>query len=216
MSKKNIILLTCSIIFLIIAIIVFVFATSKDSSNIDANITNKTVSPLPENKETFIFSDKDGKNYSLNNFNDKPIALILWSSDSENALDILENSIETFENSEFKDSINLLIVNTKEPNSDIKEIVERCNFSVPIYYDSESTSANEYTFTKLPHLVFIKEDGTISNELNPNQTGKTLTQDVFEANLELLLFEEENKKIDTKINNQNSINNNNDSTMKEN
>lgn len=193
MNKKNIILLVCSIIFLIIAIIVFVFATSKDSSSNNANITNKTASPLPENKQNFTFSDKDGKNYTLNDFNDKPVALILWSSDSENALEIIESSIETFENSDFKNSINLIVVNTNEPNSDIKEIVERCNFSIPIYYDSSSTSNNEYTFNKLPHLVFIKEDGTISNELNPNQTGKNLTKDVFEANLELLLFDEENR-----------------------
>ena len=191
MSKKNIILLICSIIFLIIAIIVFVFATSKNSTDNTSNTTAPITSSQLNDKK-FKFSDKEGNSYSLDDFNDKPIALILWSSDAENALETLEVAIETFEKSDVKDSINLLIINTNEPNDDIKDIVEKCNFSVPVYYDSNSTAYNEYYFSKLPYLVFIKADGTISNELNPNETEKKLTSDSFEANLELLVFEEEN------------------------
>ena len=39
--------------------------------------------------------------------------------------------------------------------------------------------------------MLFRSDGTISNELKPNETQKNLTPDVFEANLELLLFKEE-------------------------
>ena len=187
MNKKNIIFLICAILILIVAIIIFVVATSQDSGNEIGDIKNTIKNLEPVETETFSFSDSAGKNYYLSNFNDKPIALILWSSDSENALEIIQLVEQYYNSEQFKNSINFLVVNTNEPN----QIVENCEFNIPVYYDTNSTATNKYTFSKLPYLVFIKEDGTISNELKPNETQKNLTPDVFEANLELLLFKEE-------------------------
>lgn len=191
MNKKNIIFLICAILILIVAIIIFVVATSQDSGNEIGDIKNTIKNLEPVETETFSFSDSAGKNYYLSNFNDKPIALILWSSDSENALEIIQLVEQYYNSEQFKNSINFLVVNTNEPNKNIKQIVENCEFNIPVYYDTNSTATNKYTFSKLPYLVFIKEDGTISNELKPNETKKNLTPDVFEANLELLLFKEE-------------------------
>ena len=191
MNKKNIIFLICAILILIVAIIIFVVATSQDSGNEIGDIKNTIKNLEPVETETFSFSDSAGKNYYLSNFNDKPIALILWSSDSENALQIIQLLEQYYNSEQFKNSINFLVVNTNEPNKNIKQIVENCEFNIPVYYDTNSTATNKYTFSKLPYLVFIKEDGTISNELKPNETQKNLTPDVFEANLELLLFKEE-------------------------
>ncbi|MCI8309696.1 MAG: redoxin domain-containing protein [Clostridia bacterium] len=191
MNKKNIIFLICAILILIVAIIIFVVATSQDSGNEIGDIKNTIKNLEPVETETFSFSDSAGKNYYLSNFNDKPIALILWSSDSENALEIIQLVEQYYNSEQFKNSINFLVVNTNEPNKNIKQIVENCEFNIPVYYDTNSTATNKYTFSKLPYLVFIKEDGTISNELKPNETQKNLTPDVFEANLELLLFKEE-------------------------
>ena len=191
MNKKNIIFLICAILILIVAIIIFVVATSQDSGNEIGDIKNTIKNLEPVETETFSFSDSSWKNYYIINFNDKPIALILWSSDSENALEIIQLVEQYYNSEQFKNSINFLVVNTNEPNKNIKQIVENCEFNIPVYYDTNSTATNKYTFSKLPYLVFIKEDGTISNELKPNETQKNLTPDVFEANLELLLFKEE-------------------------
>jgi thiol-disulfide isomerase/thioredoxin len=164
---------------------------TQNSTNSNKNaISTKVTEQIPENDEVlgFNFYDENGNNYVLNDFSDKPIMLILWSSDSTNALDIIELAQEYYEKDEFADSINFLAVNTNEPDSELKEHIENV-FTLPIYYDTTLSAYNEYEFSNLPYLIFIDKNGEISNTLNPNETGKELTADSLEANLELLIYE---------------------------
>jgi hypothetical protein len=191
MNKKNIILLILAIIFLIIAIVIFIFTTQKNSSDSTQNITNTTIIDNEnEITEKFNFYDADGNNYTLEDFSDKPIALILWSSDSENALEIIEIAEEYYAQENYANSINFLVVNTNEPDVDIKQHILDAGdeFTIPIYYDINSSAYTEYYFSQLPYLVFINADGTINSEINLNESQKKNKSDLFEASLELLTF----------------------------
>ena len=173
MNKKNIILLIIAIIILAISIIFLVF-TNKQTAQ-DSN----TVPKSPEIDTELTFLDDKNKTYKLSDFSDKPIALILWNSDSENSLDIIQLAQEHYK--EYSDSINFLVVNTKELNADIQTIVKECNFTIPIYYDTNSIASDIYSFSKLPTLIFFKENLEIENKIE-----STITEDSFLANLDLI------------------------------
>lgn len=174
MNKKNIILLIIAIIILAISIVFLVFTNRQDVQE-----NSNTVQKSPETKTELTFSDDKNNNYKLSNFSNKPIALILWNSDSENSLDIIQLVQKHY--TEYSDTINFLIVNTKELNPDIQSIVKECNFIIPIYYDINSTATDVYSFSKLPTLIFFKENLEFENKIEAN-----ITEDSFLANLDLI------------------------------
>ena len=105
--------------------------------------------------------------------------MMFWKSDSSNSYDmisLLENYYE-----ENKNLVNFLIINTKEPDLEIIENVKAVNFKIPMYFDTDSTVENQYSFEALPHILFIDKNGTIAKEFD-----NSISEDEFTANLDLL------------------------------
>ena len=146
-----------------------------------SNVTNTKLEEPAKNskKADFNFYDSENKPCSVNDFLDKPIAILLWNSDSENSLNLIELVEKYYEN--YSDSVNILVINTNEKNSDIVNIVNNCNFSIPIYYDKDLTAQKNYEFEKLPYLIFIDEYGTVFNTIQED-----ISEDSFTANLDII------------------------------
>ena len=185
MNKKNIILLICAIVIFIIALAVFIVIKNYEKDNKVDNTTkiNQThKDEIIEEEELpteFNFVDSNGKQYTLNDFSDKPIAILLWRSDSENILDLIA-LYENYKDS-YEQSINFLLINTDEPNTDIENLVNNINFAFPIYYDKDNTAVEKYNYEKLPYMIFINENGEIENTVK-----ETITEDSFTANLDII------------------------------
>ncbi len=183
MNKKNINILICAIIFFIIAIAILIFAKNQKSvksTDNKANNTSQTQVLPSENKiKELNFYDSNDNKYTLNDYSDKPIAILFWRSDAENVLDYI-SLFEKYYN-DYSEKINLLVINTNEPDNDIIDHVNNANFKIPMYFDKDNTAIEEYQFEKLPYFVFIELDGTISNEKE-----EKITEDSLLANFDLI------------------------------
>lgn len=176
MNKKSIIFLIIAIIILLLAIALFTFANNKNSSSEDSNIVQKN----SENKKTELtFSDSENKEYKFSDFSDKPIALLLWNSDTENSMELIELTEKYY--NDYSNNINFLVLNTNEKNTDIIDIVKKSNFEIPIYYDTNSKVSDFYSFQELPTFIFFNKDGKIENQVEKN-----ITEDAYLANLDII------------------------------
>lgn len=176
MSKKNIITLTIAIILLIGAIAIFLYMNSLKSKN--NNTTTPEISQ-EENNPSFYFYDIDGKKFDLTNFSDKPTIMLFWKSDVSSSFDMIELLEKYYD--ENKNLVNFVTINVNEPDLKIVQNVKTAEFTIPMYFDTDSTVNTKYNVDTLPHIFFIEEDGTISKEFTSN-----ITEDAFTANLDLL------------------------------
>ena len=181
MSKKNIIILTISVIILILAIGVFVYAKSLNTSKGDDTSNSVSKEDL-QSKEEFYFYDEESNILDLKNFSEKPIIMLFWKSDDPKAYDVIE-LLEKY-NEEYQDDLYIFGVNVNEPDLDLEIVrnVKAAQFKIPMYFDTDLTSKDEYKYSSLPHLVFIDKDGTTANEISGG-----ITEDQLNANIDLLL-----------------------------
>lgn len=186
MSKKNIILLIISVIFLFIAFGIYLYANSlksnNDSHSIPNKVSNSATTESKNQEPDFYFYDDNGKKLNLDNFSNKPIAMLFWKSDNSKSYEIIELFEKYYE--DYKDTINFLVINVNEASidSEIVENVKAANFSIPMYFDTDLTAANKYQYQNLPYIVFINKNGNVDKE-----TSENITEDMFTANLDLLI-----------------------------
>lgn len=176
MNKNTKILLIVSIIFFIIALGIFVFGkinSNKTNTNQTANNSQKIQEP-----EEFTFTDGEGNEYKINEASELGIAIIFWSSDTENSSETLELINNYYEI--YKDSIDFYIINTNEKYEDIISLVDGLDYTFPVYYDSQNKASEFYTIETLPTLIFIDKQDEI-HTLNGGIDEDTLT-----ANLDIL------------------------------
>lgn len=176
MSKNTKILLIISIIVFVLAIGIFAFFTLTSSdSKINKNQANSN--KVMETKE-FTFTDNEGNELKINKETDLGMTIVFWSSDTENSLETLE-LIDSYYDL-YKDYIDFYIINTNEKNDNIIEIINNCNFTFPVYYDSDNQASEFYEIDALPTLIFIDKAGE-SHIINNGIDEDTLT-----ANLDIL------------------------------
>lgn len=186
MNKKNIIFLIIAIIIFIGALGLFIYAKSLDSkpNNETKTVAIDTTTPDLSQEQGPYFYDIDGNKLSFDEFTEKPSVIFLWKSDNSKSYTIINLITNYYE--EYKDKINFLSINVNESDIDLDliENVKAANFSIPIYFDTDLTIQKEYNYDKLPKLFFINKDGTIAQEVE-----ETIDEDTFSANLELLTVE---------------------------
>lgn len=183
MSKKNIIILVVAIAFFGVALVIYGFAKNeveKDNqmNNSSSQSTNTIVS---EKDEKNGFFDADGKEYSLDDFSDKPMVVLLWRSDSSKSYAMIELMEKYYD--QYKNQINFLAINVNDSDTDLdlKEHIKAANFTIPIYYDTNQKMKEEFAYEKLPDMLFLSKDQNIEKE-----TLEEITEDSFTANLDLL------------------------------
>lgn len=180
MSKKSIAFLVFAIIFFVLAVGVFVY--SKVSLNKNTSLEepeSNAQTAEPEKEEEFIFYNEKDEEFKISDFDGKPIALILWSSDTDNSFEIIEMVEKIY--SDYKDKVNFLVINTEEKTSDITETVANCGYSFQVYYDKDNLASKYYEYEKLPTLIFFDADGKESNKIE-----EKISEDSFLANLDII------------------------------
>lgn len=180
MSKKSIGFLIFAIIFFVLAVGIFVYArflnndTGENTENNSSTVPQEDTTP-----EGFVFYDENGNQFDISNFKGTPIALVLWSSDTENSYEVVE-MIENVYN-DYRSDITFLVINTEEKSESITDTIANIGYSFQIYYDTDNLAANYYEYTKLPSLIFLNADGTKSNQIEGS-----ITEDSLLANLDLI------------------------------
>ena len=108
--------------------------------------------------------------------------MLFWKSDNSKSYEIINLFEKYYE--KYKNEINFLVININEANidSDIIENVKAANFSIPMYFDTDLTNTNKYNYDSLPYIIFINKNGNIDKE-----TSKNITENMFTANLDLLI-----------------------------
>ena len=180
MNKKSIIFLVVAIIVLIIAIGIFVFAkvstNSKDEDSVNIDTTDSASVNKPDG---FVFYDANGNQINISSYENTPLVLLLWSSDTDYSFEVVELIEQVY--SEYKSEVAFLVINTEEKASDIMDTIAQCGYSFNVYYDTDNLASTYYEYSKLPTLIFLNEDGTKSNQIEGD-----ITEDALLANLDII------------------------------
>ncbi len=179
MKKKNIIILIVAIIIFCLALFfsIYVINSKKDNNqnNMDVEEVSKTRDLEDVDYADFVFYREDRSEVKLSDYKDKPVMILFWNEDTEDAVEMLKRVNEMYEN--YKDKINFFMINTTEKVSDeIKNTV-----SMEIYYDLYKEGVLKYNVSEVPAMIYIAEDNSIMNA----KSGLT-TRDALEANLDIL------------------------------
>lgn len=175
-----------SIIFLIIAIILFIgalvfclniFVFNKDIKE-DIVIANevsgtKDIENIQYNDT--VFYKADGTEVKLSDYKDSAIVLLFFNKENQDSIDDLKKVEQLYKN--YEEKIKFFMINTsQEVDKDLQK-----EYSLEIYYDFYKGTAKTYNVTELPSIIYIAENNEVFNA----KSGFTTT-DALEANLDLL------------------------------
>lgn len=175
MSKKSIAFLVFAIIFFVLAIGIFAYSKIIENNSEENNIVSQTQT----DNSGFIFYDENENSFNMSNFEGSPIAMVFWSSDTENSFEVVEMIESIYD--DYKDDITFLIINTEEKTKNITETIANCGYSFQIYYDKDNLASEYYEYEKLPTLIFLESSGDISNKIEGE-----ITEDSLTANLDII------------------------------
>lgn len=188
MNKKFLIIIIVAVIVILIAIGMLVYPKLKanyeqkkdiemrkswqqeDSHTTDIEVKNKG----------FIVYTKDNLEVNIEEHKDKPVFIIFWSSTNEDSLNLIRRANTLYET--YKDKINFFIICTdQETNPEIEQ-----ELNLPIYYDFYQEAVRNMEITDIPAIVAIDKNNEIFNA-----KGGLASTDMLEANLELLVGEDD-------------------------
>lgn len=189
--KKNILIITFSVLFLIGAIIFYIYA-SKMPNEVSGNEVSKNEEIVKneilieeeisqtkdlENVEydDFLVYTSDNEEIRFSDYKDKAAMLLFFNPNNPESIEVLDKVELIY--SEYEESIEFFMINTAE------EIRESLNdkYTIEIYYDLDKDATTKYNITELPSMIYIDS----SNEVFNAKTGFTTT-DALEANLDIL------------------------------
>lgn len=184
--KKNILIISISIVVFIIALVFFMYATKLNSNNkVEENIiiTNenyveevsktKTIENVTYND--FIIYKEDGTEVKLSQYSNMPIMLLFFDSKLENSVTVLQKVEDMYK--KYEDKIKFIMINTnQEVDKTLKD-----KYTLEIYYDFYKEASRNYNVSELPSMIYINEE----NEVFNSKSG-LVTTDALEANLDIL------------------------------
>ena len=129
------------------------------------------------------FYDEQGEAHTLEEFDDKPVIVSLWSvnkSKSTQNLDFLEEAYQ-----EYGDKVHFIVIHVSNDSAKKERAVERareegCTF--PIYHDPDGAFLNQYDQKKVPLTIYFQKG------LDPiAYTDVTLTEKALQTGLKAIL-----------------------------
>lgn len=185
MNKKSLIALIIVVVVFIGAFAFYIYATNKsNNTGSESTTAQENTQTIPQTKENdFSFVDKDGIVYNFKDFEEKPIALLLWSSDSDGAIELIEKYATYIP--KYEDKVEFIILNTGEKNNEIISLAENAGLGIKLYYNQDSSAMEYFGISKLPYMMFISQDGHVDQEKALEDMDRDL-DDYLSANLDLL------------------------------
>lgn len=186
--KKNIIILSVTIIIFILALAFFLYVNQLEEKNIPIkedikpNVVENRVQEesKTENIENVNYTDftiykEDGSEVKFADYKDMPAMLLFFNSENTDSIEVLKKVEDMYKNYEGK--INFFMISTaKEIDENLKN-----EYTVNIYYDFYEEAARKYNITEVPSMIYINEENEVFNA----KVGMTTT-DALEANLDIL------------------------------
>ncbi len=183
--KKNILILTFSILLLIAASVFYIYVSKMPTKVEEEPVQQQEIVVEEEISETedlegvqytdFTVYTSDKKEVKLSDYKDKAVMILFFNPNDQDSMEVLDKVELMY--SDYEDKIEFFMINTAE------EIRESLNdkYTVEIYYDLYKEAAEKYDITKLPSMIYIDSSNTVFNA----KTGFTTT-DALEANLDIL------------------------------
>lgn len=186
--KKNIIILSVTIIIFILALAFFLYVNQLEEKDIPIkedikpNVVENRVQEesKTENIENVNYTDftiykEDGSEVKFADYKDMPAMLLFFNSENTDSIEVLKKVEDMYKNYEGK--INFFMISTaKEIDENLKN-----EYTVNIYYDFYEEAARKYNITEVPSMIYINEENEVFNA----KVGMTTT-DALEANLDIL------------------------------
>ena len=183
--KKNIIIISISIIILIICVAFFLYTLKMDKKKIEPEevidgIEVKEEESKTKDIENINYNDSvlfksDNTEVKISDYKDKPIMLLFFNEENKESIEVLKKVEELYPN--YKDTIQFFMINTaKEVNKELDN-----KYTLDIYYDLYEEAKIKYNIKTVPSMIYINE----LNEVFNAKEGFTTT-DALEANLDIL------------------------------
>lgn len=184
--KKNILIIVCSILLLIAAIIFYMCVNSmpREIEDYSVEVENQVVVEEEvsktkdlENVEYTDFSvyTSDNKEVKLSEHKDKAAMLLFFNPNNPESMEVLDKVESMYSN--YEDKIEFFMINTAEKVGTSLDD----KYTIEIYYDTYNEAAQKYNITEVPSMIYIDNQNEVFNA----KTGFTTT-DALEANLDIL------------------------------
>lgn len=184
--KKNILILGCSILLLIVAIVFYMYVNSIqiESNEIGNEVENQVVIEEEVSKtkdlEDVNYTDfsvytSDNKEVKLSEYKDKAVMLLFFNPNNPESMEVLDKVELLY--SDYEDKIKFFMINTAEKvGNSLKN-----EYTIEIYYDTYNEATQNYNITEVPSMIYINAQNEVFNA----KSGFTTT-DALEANLDIL------------------------------
>lgn len=179
MNKKNILILVCAIVLVVIAAVFFIWSrnynTEVEEENIVLEEESKTKDLENASYTDFVFYREDRSEVNFSDYKDKATMILFWNPNNEDSVEDLKKVNDMYE--KYKEKVNFIMLNTaEEVDENIKNEV-----SIEIFYDFYKEAQKKYNVTEVPTLIYITENNEVFNA----KVGFTTT-DALEANLDII------------------------------
>lgn len=178
MNKKNILILVCAIVLVVIAAVFFIWSHNYNTEveeNVVLEEESKTKDLENASYTDFVFYREDRSEVNFSDYKDKATMILFWNPNNEDSVEDLKKVNDMYE--KYKEKVNFIMLNTaEEVDENIKNEV-----SIEIFYDFYKEAQIKYNVTEVPTLIYITENNEVFNA----KVGFTTT-DALEANLDII------------------------------
>ncbi len=131
--------------------------TNANSGNDNSGNDNSERTPAPD----FTVVDLDGTEYSLSDFQGKPVILNFWASWCGPCKSEMPDFEEMYQ--EYKDEIHFMFINLTDGFQETLEkassYIQGQGYTFPVYYDTRLEAASAYNTSSIPATYFIDAEG---------------------------------------------------------
>ena len=183
--KKNILIMTISIVIALFGVAFFMYSLSVVENN---NVTEELIPEVEVKDEVSKTADIENVSYNditvfkadktevkISDYKDMPIMLLFFNKENADSIEVLKKVEEMYK--KYEGSIQFFMISTAK---EVDEEFEK-DYTIDIYYDFYEDAAIKYNVKQVPSMIYINE----LNEVFNAKTGFTTT-DALEANLDIL------------------------------
>lgn len=183
MSKKTIIILVLSILFVVAAGALYIYANNMQKTKPVQEMEFKLPEEEPSNTKDienvtyvdFSFENSDGNLTKLSESQDMATMVLFWNPDNADSVDVLKK-VDSM-NEKYEEKIKFYMINTSDKTP--KNLEDE--LTIDIYYDNLKEGTSKFYITEIPSMIYIQKN----NEVLHAKSGLTST-DALEANLDIL------------------------------
>lgn len=190
MNKKLKLLLGLVLFIIVFVGVKFTYDNLKKTVKVETPKQEETahkqsdVSVMTQPNDPYVF-DKEGKKIQLSSLSEKPKVYFFWASWCHYCQASFPSYIELYE--KYKNQVDFAFIDVPDGQRETKEtalkFLEKHNYNVPVYFDSDLDYADKYSIYAFPATIMIR-NGNRFNQLirgaQPKETFEQLIQELLQ------------------------------------